>query len=153
MVTLDPSTFDHKEHMQKAIELAENAAKRGDKPYGATLVHNDTIVMTESNREITENDIRRHPELHLAYRACKGFDAEKRSAMVMYTSTEPCPMCVGGLQRAQFAQIFYSVGMDEIPEEEQSGPTIPAQDLLDGTEVRGPLLNEEGLSVHREYRP
>lgn len=64
-------TFDHESHMQKAFDLAREAVERGDRPFGSVLVRDDSVVMRESNRVNTEDDIRRHPELHLAYRACR----------------------------------------------------------------------------------
>lgn len=59
--------FDHNAHMRETFALAREAVARGDEPFGSVLVHDDTILMTDSNRENTEADIRRHPELHLAY--------------------------------------------------------------------------------------
>lgn len=96
MTTPQFDDFSHESHMREAFELARDAAARGDEPFGSVLVHDDTVIMAESNRVRTETDIRRHPELHLAYRACREYDADERAAMVMYTSTEPCPMCAGG---------------------------------------------------------
>src|SRR6056297_387347 len=110
----DFDEFDHDSHMREAFELARAAVDRGDEPFGSVLVRDDTVIMKESNQEITEDDIRRHPELHLAYRACREYDAEERAAMVMYTSTEPCPMCAGGMATAGFGRVVYSVGSDEL---------------------------------------
>lgn len=62
---------DRQSHMQQAIDIACEAAERGDHPFGSVLVHDNTVVIAESNPFSTENDIRRHPELHLAYRACQ----------------------------------------------------------------------------------
>ena len=75
--------------MRKAFELARKATDRGDRPFGSTLVRDDTVVMADSNRVLTANDIRCHPELHLAYRACRKFNPDTRAEMAMYTSTEP----------------------------------------------------------------
>ena len=66
MPNLDFDEFDHESHMRGAFELAREAADRGDRPFGSILIHEDSVVLTDSNRVRTENDIRRHPELHLA---------------------------------------------------------------------------------------
>jgi tRNA(Arg) A34 adenosine deaminase TadA len=63
---------------------------------------------------VTESDPRRHPELDLAVEAKREFTADERARTVMYTSTEPCPMCAGGLRSAGLARVVYSVGGDEI---------------------------------------
>ncbi|WP_224450620.1 nucleoside deaminase [Haloprofundus salilacus] len=144
--------FDHDAHMRKTFELAREATDRGDRPFGTVLVRDDEIVAADSNRVVTENDIRRHPELHLAYRACRDHDPEERAEMVMYTSTEPCPMCAGGMTTAGFGRVVYSVGSDEVAEFAGSKPSVRSSDILDGiSEVVGPVLNDEGRQVHREF--
>ena len=144
--------FDHETHVQRAIDLAREAAARGDRPFGSVLVRDDTVVMSDSNRVVTEDDIRRHPELHLAFRACRELTPEERAETAMYTSTEPCPMCAGGMATAGFAAVVYSVGSDELAEFTGEEPTVRSTEVLDGvTEVVGPVLNEEGLAVHREF--
>ncbi len=141
--------FDHESHMQQALALAREAAERGDNPYGSVLVRDDTVVMRESNRVVTTDDIRRHPELHLAYRACRELDPTARAEAVMYTSTEPCLMCARGMATAGFGRVVYSVGGDELGGSE---PAVRSAAILDGTtEVVGPVLNEAGRRIHEEY--
>lgn len=148
----DLDGFDHEAHMRSALELAREAADRGDQPFGSVLVHEDSVVMTDSNRVHTENDIRRHPELHLAHRACREYDADGRAEMVMYTSTEPCPMCAGGMRTAGFGRVVYSVGSDEIAAFLNTEPTVRSAEILDGTsEIVGPILNDEGRQIHHEF--
>ncbi|RDZ35668.1 tRNA-specific adenosine deaminase [Haloferax sp. Atlit-47N] len=144
--------YDHDAHLRETFELAREAAARGDEPFGSVLVRDDTVIMSDSNREITDDDIRRHPELHLAYRACREFGPDERASMVMYTSTEPCPMCAGGMATAGFGQIVYSVGSDEIAAFTGNEPAVRSTEILAGvSDVVGPLLNEEGRQIHQEY--
>jgi tRNA(Arg) A34 adenosine deaminase TadA len=149
----DFDTFDHEAHMREAFTLAREAAARGDEPFGSVLVADDAVVMSESNRINTASDIRRHPELHLAYRAARESDPAERARTVMYTSTEPCPMCAGGMATAGFGRVVYSVGADEIPEFTGGDePAVRSADVLgDATEVVGPVLNEEGRRVHEAF--
>lgn len=144
--------FDHEAHMRAAFELAREAAARGDKPFGSVLVRDDAVVMTDSNRVNTAGDIRRHPELHLAHRACNAYTPDERAALVLYTSTEPCPMCAGGLATAGFGRVVYSVGGDEVAAFKGTEPAVSAAAVLGGTtDVVGPVLPEEGRQLHREY--
>jgi tRNA(Arg) A34 adenosine deaminase TadA len=144
--------FDHEAHMRRALELAHEAADRGDRPFGSVLVRDDTVVMTDSNRVVTGDDIRRHPELHLAFRACREMTASERAATVMYTSTEPCPMCAGGMATAGFGHVVYSVGSDELASFTGESPAARSAEILDGvTAVVGPVMNEKGRAVHREF--
>jgi len=144
--------FDHETHMRRAFELARAAVDRGDRPFGSVLVRDDEIVMEASNRVLTESDGRRHPELHLAYRAMREFDPDERAEIAMYTSTEPCPMCAGGLRYAGLGRVVYSVSNDEM--DGFSGHEIPVRssEILDGiTDVVGPICQEEGLAIHEAF--
>jgi tRNA(Arg) A34 adenosine deaminase TadA len=148
----DVDAFDHESHMRRALDLAREAADRGDEPFGSVLVRDDAVTMAASNRVVTEADVRRHPELHLAYRACRELTPAERDAAVMYTSTEPCPMCAGGLRRAGFARVVYSVGGDEIGDFVGTAPPVRSGAILAGvTEVVGPVRHDEGRAVHAAY--
>jgi tRNA(Arg) A34 adenosine deaminase TadA len=152
VMATDFDDFDHASHMRAAVDLAREAADRGDEPFGSVLVRDDAVVMRESNRIETEDDCRRHPELHLAYRACREYDPIERAEMGMYTSTEPCPMCAGGMRTAGFGRVVYSVSGEEVAAFTGREPTVRSAAILDGvTEVVGPVLNDEGRAVHREF--
>lgn len=148
----DFEEFDHETHMRRAFELARTAVDRGDRPFGSVLVRADDVVMEASNRVLTESDVRRHPELHLAYRAKREFSPDERAEIVMYTSTEPCPMCAGGLRYAGLGRVVYSVSSDEMSG--FSGHEIPVRsgEILDGvTDVVGPICRAEGLAIHEAF--
>lgn len=152
MTDPDIDAFDHERHMGRAVELAREAAARGDRPFGSVLVRDDAVVAEASNRVVTDDDLRRHPELDLAVEANREFTPDERARTVMYTSTEPCPMCGGGLRSAGLARVVYSVGADELREFTGGETPVRAAEILDGvTEVTGPVLNEEGRAVHREF--
>lgn len=143
--------FDHESHMRHAVVLASEAADRGDRPFGSVLARDDAVVAEASNRVVTENDVRRHPELDLAARARRELDPEARAETVMYTSTEPCPMCAGGIRHAGLGRVVYSVAGDELREFTGSDPPPRAAEILDDTEVVGPVLNEEGRAIHEDF--
>lgn len=84
MSDTDPDGFDHERHMRRALELARGATERGAEPFGSVLVHDDEVVATASSRVVTEDDLRRHPELDLAREAARDIDAEERGQTVMY---------------------------------------------------------------------
>jgi len=138
--------------MRAALDLAREAAARGDEPFGSVLVRDDAVVMRDSNRINTEADIRRHPELHLAYRACREYSPDERAETVMYTSTEPCPMCAGGMATAGFGRVVYSVSGEEVVAFTGGEQNVRSAEILDGvTDVVGPVSNDEGRQVHRDF--
>lgn len=144
--------FDHERHMRRAFELAEAAADRGDRPFGSVLVREDEVIREASNRVVTESDVRRHPELHLAHLARRELTPEKRAETVMYTSTEPCPMCAGGLRYAGLGRIVYSVSSAVAAEFTGHDPGVRSTAILEGaTEVVGPVAPEAGRAIHEAF--
>jgi tRNA(Arg) A34 adenosine deaminase TadA len=138
--------------MRRAFELAREAADRGDNPFGAVLAQDGEILLEAVNREHTERDPRRHPELDLAMQACQEYDAAARAEMVMYASTEPCPMCASAMKKAGFDTVVYSVGADQKPPLTGKEPGVRAADILeDVTDVVGPVLPEDGRAIHEEF--
>lgn len=147
---------EHEKHIERSLELAHTAGERGDGPYGSVLVLDGAVRMEETNRERTEDDIACHPELALARRAARQLPREERSRAVMYTSTEPCPMCAGGIAIAGLGGVVYSVSSERAAEQFGDAPGIPCGEVFDQLEreisVVGGVLEEKGLAVHRTHR-
>jgi len=147
----------HEDHIREAIELARGAAERGDDPYGSVLVRasDDEIAMTERNTVNTEDDVRRHPELTLAHRAAREFSPEQRADLIMYTSTEPCPMCAGGIAHVGLGAVVHSTSAERGTELYGRDSCLPSAEVYErlGSHVvaAGPVLPEEGDAVHRDY--
>lgn len=144
---MDMDDADEREFMRRAIELAAEARDRGDDPFGSVLVLDGAIVMEAKNAVATADDPRRHPELDLAMGALKEYGADRRGDITMYTSTEPCPMCAGGLRYAGLDRIVYSVAIDDLVVDIRGGEPLPvtAAEILAGVStVEGPLLEDHG---------
>jgi len=138
--------------MNQAFELARAAVDREDCPFDSVLVRADEVVMEESNRVLTENDIRRHPELHLAYRAVRELNSAERAETVMYTSTEPCPICSTGIRRAGLGRVIYSVSGTELASFTGDDETVSATEILGrDVETIGGVLNAAGRRIHNNY--
>lgn len=144
--------FDHERHTTRAIELAHEAADRGDDGYGSVLVRGNRIVAEARNAVVTEDDLRAHPELELARRAVQEFTPEERMETVMYTSTEPCPMCAGGIYHAGLPAVVYSVSAERAGEL-GTDLVVPSSEVFAGgsreVAVAGPVCPEAGEALHR----
>jgi tRNA(Arg) A34 adenosine deaminase TadA len=154
--TTDLDSLDHEQFIDRACDLARQAGDRGDGPYGSLLVVDDEVVMEETNRERTDDDLALHPELTLARRAASELDPETAAEAVMYTSTEPCPMCSTGMVYAGLGAVVYSVSGARAVELRGGGTGgIPSEEVFDrlgaDVAVHGPVLPEAGEAVHREY--
>jgi len=145
-------TFDHERHTRRAIELAHESRDRGDDAYGSVLVRDNTIVAEARNAVVTDNDIRAHPELELARRAVQEFTPEQRLETILYTSTEPCPMCAGGLYHARIPTVVYSVSSSRAGEL-GTDLVVPSSDVFAGGSramtVAGPVCPTEGEQLHK----
>jgi tRNA(Arg) A34 adenosine deaminase TadA len=148
---------DHEAHVGRAVELAREAGERGDGPFGTVLVRDDEILLEARNRETTDDDLARHPELSLARQADREFGAEIRAEITMYTSTEPCPMCAAGTAYAGLGGVVYSVSGARLGELRDGPEGIPCGEVFErlGREipVHGPVLAEKGEAIHREFGP
>lgn len=146
--------FDHEAHVRRAIELGHEAAERGDDPYGSVLVREDRVVAEARNAVVTADDLAAHPELALSRRAAREFDPGERAEAVLYTSTEPCPMCAGGVYHAGLGGVVYSVSAER-SREFGTDLVVPSSEVFAGgsrdVPVVGPVCEAEGLALCREY--
>jgi tRNA(Arg) A34 adenosine deaminase TadA len=139
--------------LREALALAKQAHARGDEPFGAVLVVSGKVVLTASNTVIRENDPTRHAELNLVSQASRGLPREALRAATLYASTEPCAMCAGAICRARVPRVVYGCSGQGLRDLIGGGTAIPCRQILQrphrSVEVLGPLLEEEGLSLHR----
>lgn len=144
---------DDETHVRRAIELAREAATRGDNPFGSVLVADGEVVAEARNAVVTDDDVTAHPELRLARTAARELGPAASEA-TLYTSTEPCPMCTGALYHAGVGRVVYSAGAADVRELVGEGLLVPCADLFaEGPRevtVEGPVLNEAGRAVHQD---
>lgn len=144
----------HEDFLREALALAEQAHAKGDEPFGAVLVVNGDVVLTASNTVILENDPTRHAELALVSRAARTLPRETLRAATLYASTEPCAMCAGAISRARVPRVVYGCSGQGLRDLIGRGVAVPCRQILQRPhrpiEVLGPLLEEEGLALHRK---
>lgn len=145
----------HEAFLREALALAEQAHARGDEPFGAVLVVNGEVVLTASNTVILENDPTRHAELNLISQGSRSLPREIMRAATLYASTEPCAMCAGAINRARVPKLVYGCSGQGLRDLIGGGVAVPCRQILQrphrSIEVLGPLLEEEGLALHRKF--
>jgi tRNA(Arg) A34 adenosine deaminase TadA len=103
------------EHLGRCVELAREAAERGDHPFGSVLVSSDGRVLAErGNRVVTSGDVTAHPELHLAQWASVHLTPSERAGATMYTSGEHCAMCTAAHVWAGIGRLVYVLSAEQI---------------------------------------
>lgn len=93
--------------MRKAIELSIENVKNGGGPFGAVIVQNGKIVATGTNRVTDLCDPTAHAEISVIRAAASKLKTFDLSGCEIYTSCEPCPMCLGAIYWAHLDKMYY----------------------------------------------
>jgi tRNA(Arg) A34 adenosine deaminase TadA len=108
--------------MLRAIELANNGMNSNDGgPFGCVIVKNGEIIGEGNNNVTGSNDPTAHAEIVAIRNACKNLNSFQLDDCEIYTSCEPCPMCLGAIYWARPSKVFYactredaaSIGFDD----------------------------------------
>ncbi|MBC6368288.1 nucleoside deaminase [Algoriphagus sp. AK58] len=102
-------TDTQKNFMRQAIELAKNGMEAGNGgPFGCLIVKDGQIVGQGSNMVLKTNDPTAHAEIVAIREACKNLNNFQLEGCEVYTSCEPCPMCLGAIFWARPAKVYYA---------------------------------------------
>lgn len=95
--------------MEKAIQLAvDNVLSGQGGPFGAVIVRNDELVATGVNLVTARNDPTAHAEVVAIQAACQKLQSFRLADCELYTSCEPCPMCLGAIYWARLGRLYYA---------------------------------------------
>jgi len=99
----------HEDFMQMAIELSEyNVRQAQGGPFGAVIVKDGMVVARSANKVVTTNDPTAHAEVSCIRLACQELGTYSLAGCEIYTSCEPCPMCLGAIYWARIDKIYYA---------------------------------------------
>lgn len=99
----------HDDFMQIAVELAEKGMDTGEGgPFGAIIVKNGEIVGKGNNRVTSTNDPTAHAEMVAIRDACKNLNSFQLDDCEIYTSCEPCPMCLSAIYWSRPKAVYYA---------------------------------------------
>ncbi|MGM9929545.1 MAG: nucleoside deaminase [Bacillus sp. (in: firmicutes)] len=135
--------MNHLYFLQKTIDLAQESIEKGGGPFAAIIVDQQGKIVGVGQNSVTKSlDPTAHAEVEAIRQACKNLNSYQLDNCTLYTSCEPCPMCLGAIYWARPAQVYYAatqkdaaaVGFDDafIYEEidkEYSDRTIPFHSL------------------------
>lgn len=94
--------------MQVAINEAYQGIEAGDGgPFGSVIVKDGEIVGQGHNRVLAENDPTCHGEMEAIRDACKNLGTHDLTGCELYTTAEPCPMCLGAILWSNMSQVYY----------------------------------------------
>ncbi|MDW8347435.1 MAG: nucleoside deaminase [Bacteroidia bacterium] len=108
--------------IHRAIELSRIGMESGQGgPFGAVIVKNDTIIAEGYNQVISMNDPTAHAEIVAIRKACQHLNDFQLTDCILFTSCEPCPMCMGAIYWARPKAVYFantrqdaaSIGFDD----------------------------------------
>jgi guanine deaminase len=100
---------ENEKFMRIAIELSQyNVEQNMGGPFGAVIVKDGMIIARSANRVVPEKDPTAHAEISVIRLACKELDTHNLSGCEIYTSCEPCPMCLGAIYWARIDKIYFA---------------------------------------------
>lgn len=141
--------------MREAIRLSIENVKNGGGPFGAVIVKDDKIIATGVNRVTANHDPTAHAEVSAIREACLKLDTFDLSGCEIYTSCEPCPMCLGAIYWAHLDRIYYgndkadaaAIGFDDSFIYDELA--LPRENRKKAMEE---LLPEEAIAAFRLWR-
>lgn len=97
-----------KDFMRRAIALSEESVRTGGGPFGAVIVKDGVIVSEASNSVTLDHDPTAHAEVNAIRKATQKLGTFDLEGCEIYTSCEPCPMCLGAIYWAHLNRIYYA---------------------------------------------
>ena len=159
---MDPSTdpspagaAPRAEFMRRAIELSRYGMRRGDGgPFGAVVVRDGRIIGEGWNRVLARNDPTAHGEVVAIRHACRAAGTFVLAGCDLYTSSEPCPMCLSAIYWARVARVFFgntvagaaAIGFDDTAILDELRKPVPERSV-----PATRFLPDEAAEVFREF--
>ena len=99
--------------MQMAIDLAKENIKNGGGPFGAVIVKDGEIVATGVNRVTSNQDPTAHAEVQAIRAACQKLNTFVLAGCEIYSSCEPCPMCLGAIYWSRMSKLYFAASKND----------------------------------------
>ncbi|MGR9114929.1 MAG: nucleoside deaminase [Gammaproteobacteria bacterium] len=104
----------HARFLQQAIELATDNVNSGEGgPYGAVIVKDNRVIAASANKVTRLLDPTAHAEIMAIRQACQSLNDFQLLDCTLYTSCEPCPMCLGAIYWARLARVYYACSRED----------------------------------------
>lgn len=144
------------EFMKRAIELSRNHMLKGDGgPFGAVIVKDGKIIAEGWNQVTSSNDPTAHAEVSAIRAACKNLSSFDLDGAEIYTSCEPCPMCLAAIYWARISKIYYANTRGDAASIDFDDDFLYHEMKVSISERKIPMqqaLREEAFTVFQEWK-
>jgi tRNA(Arg) A34 adenosine deaminase TadA len=152
------------ELLRRAIALSVAAVEQGGRPFGAVVTDGEGHVVAEARGlpSVDPRDWTAHSEMQALRAASAAMSWDELSRATIYASGEPCPMCAAAVYWCNIRRLVFCISEPAMrvlraPYERAAGIAMRCEEIFARcdrrVEVLGPLLEEEGLPVHRAFWP
>jgi tRNA(Arg) A34 adenosine deaminase TadA len=130
----------------RAIELASRNISEGGGPFGAVIVKDNKIISEEGNRVVLNSDPTAHAEILAIRKAASFLKSHELNGCTLYSSCEPCPMCLGAIYWSGIKNVIYASDRQDAENAGFSDKLIYDEIVLDPSKRKIPFLklNEPG---------
>ena len=141
--------------MKQAIELAELSVKHGNEPFGAVLVKNGEVVLTNENQIYTKHDPTFHGEMGLIREFCAQTGITDLHEYTLYSSCEPCFMCSGAMVWVKLGRLVYGASNDDLERILGNEGCNCSKMVFDHSfwrpQVTAGVLRDESIAILKDY--
>lgn len=103
--------MNHEDFLRRAIKISYQKMMEGQGgPFGCVIVKNGNIIAEGWNTVTSSNDPTAHAEVNAIRKACQHLGSYQLSDCILYTSCEPCPMCLGAIYWARPDKVYFAAG-------------------------------------------
>jgi len=142
--------------MRAAIRAAEDGIAQGQSPFGAAVVRDGRLVLAAHNVVWLTTDPTAHAEVTAIRRAATQLNSISLAGCVMYTTTEPCPMCLSAIHWAKFDRVVYGATIADARAAGFTELTVSAKAMVEiggsGLIVEHGLLEAECRDLFRKFK-
>jgi len=146
---------DSEKFMYRAAKLSKENVDKGGGPFAAIIVKNGEIIAESANSVTKDNDPTAHAEVNVIRKAAKKLQNFDLSDCEIYTSCEPCPMCLGAIYWSGIKKVYYGNTKQDAANIQFSDQFI-YQELERPLEKRKvtfiPLLRKETLKAFKKWK-
>jgi len=145
-----------KRFMGKAIMKALEGMTKGNSPFGSCIVKGGTVVAVAHNTVLTKKDATNHAEINAIREACRKLKTYDLRGCVIYSTTEPCPMCFSAIHWARIDGIVYGTCTNDVDKLGFGELTICDVELKregrSGVRIKGGFMKKECMELLNTWK-